>query len=248
MNSETIKIMQNHRSIRRYLDKQIEEEILKELFTSAQSAPSSHNVQAYSIIVVKDKEKKEKLSEICGSQAWIREAPVFLVFCADLYRLKIACEMHNENYALDGIENLIVGVADTALAAQNVMIGAESLGLGGVMIGGIRNNPQEVVDLLALPKYVIPIMGMCLGYPDPDKIPWKKPRLPQYAVVHREEYNRDSIVKGLQEYEEITSNYYKRRTDGERDKGWTKLMSEYINTERRLDLKDFIIDQGIKLI
>lgn len=248
MASETIKLMQNHRSIRRYLDKPIEENILKELFTAGQSASSSHNVQAYSIIVVKDEDKKEKLSQLCGSQAWVRECPVFLVFCADLYRLKIACEIHNEDYALDGIENLIVGVADTALAAENVLVGAESLGLGGVMIGGIRNDSQGVVDLLNLPKYVIPIMGMCLGYPDPNNIPWKKPRLPQYTVVHKEEYDKDSIIRGLKEYEEISSDYYRRRTNGEKHKGWTTLMSEYIKTERRLYLKDFIISHGIKLI
>lgn len=248
MISETIKTIQNHRSIRKYKDKSIDDKVLKELFTSAQSASSSHNMQAYSIIVVKDKNKKIKLSEICGSQDWVREAPVFLVFCADLYRLKTACKIHNENYELNGIENLLVGAVDTSLAAQNVMISAESIGLGGVMIGGIRNNPKFVVDLLNLPEYVIPITGMCLGYPDPDKIPRKKPRLPQYAVVHEEEYNKESIIEGLNEYENISSDYYNRRTNGERVKGWTTLMSEYINSERRLHLKDFIIKQGIELI
>lgn len=246
MLTETVQLLQNHRSIRKYLDKPIEEGILKELFTAAQSAPSSHNVQAYSIIVIKNKAKKIELSELCGSQRWIVECPVFLVFCADLYRLKVACEMNGNNYALDGIENLIVGVADTALAAENVLIGAESYGLGGVMIGGIRNNSDKVTELLKLPQYVIPIMGMCLGYPD--QIPWKKPRLPQYTVVHEEEYDMDTIVKGIQMYEEISANYYFDRTNGAKNKGWATLMSEYVNTERRLDLKDFIIKQGIKLI
>lgn len=248
MTSDTIKLIQNHRSIRRFIDKDIEEDILKELFTAGQSASSSHNVQGYSIIVVKDKEKKEKLSKISGSQEWVKECPVFLVFCADLYRLKLACEMHNEEYALDGIENLLVGITDTALVAQNVMLAAESLGLGGVIIGGIRNDSQAIVDLLKLPEYVVPIVGMCLGYPDLDQIPWKKPRLPQYAVVHEEEYDIESVAKGLEEYDQISSDYYRRRTGGKRDKGWTSIMSEYINTERRLYLKDFIISRGIKLI
>ena len=248
MTSETIKVIQNHRSIRRFIDKPIEDDVLKELFTSGQSASSSHNVQGYSIIVVKDKDKKEELSKISGEQEWVKESPVFLVFCADLYRLKLACEMHDEKYALDGIENLLIGVTDTALVAQNVMIAAESLGLGGVIIGGIRNDSQAVVDLLKLPEYVIPIVGMCLGYPDTDKIPWKKPRLPQYAVVHEEEYDSESVVKGLKEYDEISSDYYRKRTNGLRDKGWTTQMSEYVNVERRLYLKDFIISRGIKLI
>lgn len=246
MKPETVKLIQNHRSIRKYLDKPIEDSILNELLVAAQWAPSSHNVQAYSIIVVRNQETKNILSDYCGSQEWVRTCPVFLVFCADLYRLKVACEMNESNYALDGIENLIVGAVDTALAAENVYISAKAYGLGGVMIGGIRNHSQKVVELLELPKYVIPIVGMCLGYPAQE--PWQKPRLPQYTVVHEEKYNTEIIKKGLEEYDKISSDYYIRRTNGERDKGWTQLMADYISTERRLDLKEFIINQGIKLI
>lgn len=245
MRSETIKLIQNHRSIRKYQEKPIEDNILKELFTAAQWAPSSHNMQAYSIIVIKNQDTKTKLSKYCGSQEWVKTCPVFLVFCVDLYRLKIACEMNGTEFALDGIENLIVGIVDTALAAQNVFISAKAYGLGGVMIGGIRNHIQEVSQLLHLPKYVIPIIGMCIGYPAQN--PSQKPRLPQYVVVHEEKYDVQSITKGLEEYEKITSDYYIRRTNGQKNKGWTKLMSEYLCTERRVDLKDFIIRQGIGL-
>lgn len=248
MKTETIKLIQNHRSIRKYLDKDIEDGVLNELLVAAQWAPSSHNVQAYSIIVVKDQDKKNILSEYCGSQEWVRTCPVFLVFCADLYRLKVACEMNESPYALDGVENLLVGAVDAALAAENTYIGAKSYGLGGVMIGGIRNNSKKVVELLRLPEYVIPIVGMCLGYPDSAQEPWQKPRLPQYTVVHNEEYDTEIIEKGLMEYDNIISDYYFRRTNGQRDKGWTQLMADYLGSERRLDLKEFIINQGIELI
>lgn len=245
MKTNTIKLMQNHRSIRKYLNKPIDDDILDELLTAAQSASSSHNVQSYSIIIIKDKNKKEKLSELCGSQEWVKECPVFLVFCADLFRLKVACEMEGREAALNGVENLIVGVVDTSLAAQNLMLGAESYGLGGVFIGGIRNDSAEVSKILNLPEYVIPVFGVCLGYPAQE--PWKKPRLPQYVVVHDNEYKTENIKKGLEEYDKTTKDYYIRRTNGEKDKGWVTLMSEYINTERRLDLKEYIISQGIKL-
>ena len=124
--TDTVKLIQNHRSIRKYLNKPIEDNILGELFQAAQSASSSHNVQAYSIIVIKEKDKKSRLTELCGSQKWIEDCPVFLVFCADLYRLKVACELNGTGYALDGIETLIVAVTDPALGAKNVMRGAES--------------------------------------------------------------------------------------------------------------------------
>ena len=87
---------------------------------------------------------------------------------------------------------------------------------------------------------------MCLGYPDQE--PWQKPRLPQDTVVHNEEYNAKTIKEGLKEYDNIMSDYYFRRTNGQRDKGWTELMAEYLRNERRPDLKEFIINQGIKLI
>lgn len=243
--TEIINLIKNHRSIRKYQDKPIEDGILKELLTIAQWAPSSHNVQAYSIIVVKDSAKKKEISKLCGEQKWIEECPVFLVFCADLYRLKLACEMKNTKYELDEIENLIVGVVDTSLAAENVFVGAKSFGLGGVMIGGIRNDLDEITRLLKLPEYVIPIMGMCLGYPAEE--PGQKPRLPQYGVVFEDEYNIDVIEKALLEYEEVSSDYYKKRTNNQKSKGWTTLMSEYISTQRRAYLKDYIIRRGIKL-
>ncbi len=246
MKTETAELIQNHRSIRKYSDKPIDDSILNELLVAAQWAPSSHNIQAYSIIVVKNEDTKNILSDYCGSQEWVRTCPVFLVFCADFYRLKTACEMNDSPYALNGVENLIVGAVDAALSAENVYISAKSYGLGGVMIGGIRNNSQEVVDLLKLPEYVIPIVGMCLGYPDQE--PWQKPRLPQDIVVHNEEYNTKIIKEGLMEYDNIMSDYYFRRTNGQRDKGWTELMAEYLRNERRPDLKEFIINQGIKLI
>ncbi len=244
--TDTTKLIQEHRSIRKFKDKSIDNEILQNLFLSAQSASSSHNVQAYSIILVKDQEKKDSISKLAGEQEWIKKCPVFLMFCADLYKMKTACEMNNAPYALDGIENLIVGIVDTALVAQTFLISAESYGLGGVFIGGIRNDTAKVSEILQLPEYVIPVAGMALGYPDEN--PWKKPRQPLDIVVHEDTYKIDKIVPGLTEYDRITSEYYFKRTDGDKDKGWTQLMTEYLADERRLHLKQFIIEKGIKII
>jgi nitroreductase len=245
MKNETIKLIQNHRSIRKYTDKPIGDDILKTIVTSAQWAPSSHNVQAYSIITVKNQETKQKLSELCGSQKYVETCPVFFVFCADFYRLKLTSDMHSTNFEIDEIENLVVGSVDTALAAQNVFISAKSFGLGGVMIGGIRNHPEEVSELLKLPPFTIPIMGMCLGYPAQE--PWQKPRLPQDIVVHEETYKTEHMIDGLMKYEEISADYYTRRTNGKRTRGWTGQMSEYLSKPRRPNLKPFIVNQGIRL-
>lgn len=245
MANEISKFLQEHRSIRKYTTDPISESILKDILTSAQWAPSSHNVQAYSIIVVKEQEVKQKLADLCGKQRWVETCPVFLVFCTDFYRLSLTCQMHSTEFKIDEVENLIVGSVDTALAAENAFLTARSYGLGGVMIGGIRNQPEQVSAILNLPPYTVPIVGMCLGYPDDE--PWQKPRLPQDAVVHYSNYRKENMINSLEEYEEISSDYYKRRTNGQRVEGWTKQMAEYLSKPRRPDLKKFIVKQGINL-
>lgn len=245
MDQNVLDLLQSHRSIRKYSDKSISDEVLEQLFTSAQWAPSSHNIQAYSIITIRDKKKKQQLADMCGNQKYIETCPVFLVFCIDFYRLKLSSDIYEANLEIDEIENLLVGAVDTALTAENVMIAARSLGLGGVMIGGIRNNPENVSELLQLPDLVVPIIGMCLGYPAQDV--WQKPRLPQHVVVHVETYKTDDLLEGLLEYEAISSDYYTRRTNGKRTDGWTKQMAQYLSNPRRPNLKKFIENKGFKL-
>src|SRR5690625_3132845 len=240
-----LQLIQSHRSIRKYSDKPVTNEVLEELYKSAQWAPSSHNIQAYSIVTISNNAKKRNLSVLCGNQKYIESCRVFLVFCLDFYRLKLSSEMYQANIEIDEIENLLVGAVDTALAAENVFIAARSIGLGGVMIGGIRNNPKEVSELLHLPELTVPIMGMCLGYPAQNV--WQKPRLPQRVVIHEEEYKTAHIMDGLLEYEEISSDYYTRRTSGERTDGWTKQMAQYLSAPRRPNLRRFIEEQGFKL-
>jgi hypothetical protein len=102
-----------------------------------------------------------------------------------------------------------------------------------------------VSELLKLPPLTIPIMGMCLGYPAQE--PWQKLRLPKATVIHEETYKTEHMVDGLMEYEEISADYYTRRTNGRRTNGWTEQMSEYLSNPRRPHLKSFIINQGIHL-
>lgn len=244
MSNAVVSLIQSHRSIRRYTEQPVAEEILQEIYKSAQWAPTSHNVQAYSIIVVKNSETKKKLAACCG-QPFIGTSPVFMVFCADFYRLKQTCDMYQSNFVLDGVEGIVVGAVDTALAAENAFITAKSFGLGGVMIGGIRDNAWDVAKLLKLPKYTIPIAGMCLGYPAEE--PWQKPRLPQRIVVHEESYQTERVPAGLQEYEIISADYYTRRSNGRQTEGWTKQMADYLSRTRRPDLKKFIESQGMDL-
>lgn len=238
-------IMKNHRSIRKFTDQDIPDEIIHELVECARWAPSSHNVQAYSVISVRNKETKKRLEELCGNQHYISQCPVFFVFVLDFYRHWVISQSNQSGFEMEEVENLLVGAVDTALFAENFYLAAKSFGLGGVMIGGIRNQAKEVASLLKLPKWTLPIMGMCLGYPD--QSPWQKPRIGTSAIFHQEYYQTNHLEETLREYEERSSDYYNKRTNGRRTDGWGVQMTNYLSKRRRADLTHFIKEQGFSL-
>lgn len=202
--NETIKTMAAHASIRKYKEMDIPADILDSLITAARQAPTSSNLQAYSIIIIKDKAKKEKLAALCGNQKWVYTCPVFLVICPDLHRLDKVCQYRNYKIQDKYFELFLVAVVDAALVAQNILLGAESLGLGGVMIGAIRNNPAQVCDLLGLPDKVFPLVGICLGYPDTK--PMIKPRFQPELAVYREHYDDSQFLELIKQYDTLVKS------------------------------------------
>ena len=221
--NQIIETMKNHRSIRTYLDKEISENIINELIDVAQAAPSSINGQQTSVIVVRDKDKKAKLAELAGGQPWIAQCPVFFVFVADFYKSKLASEKTNKPLVItDSIESTIVAAVDAGLSMQNVITAAESLGMGIVPIGGVRKSPDEVIELLNLPEYTYPLVGLALGYPaDNSKL---KPRMPRKAYRHDEEYNKEILPELINKYDEVMEVYLKeigREVEG----NWSSLTS-----------------------
>lgn len=158
--NEVIKTLLNHRSVRSYSDKTVKKEDIDLIIRAAQQAPSSIDKQQVTIISVEDKEKKKKLSQLVGDQKYVDEAPVFLVFCADFYRAKLAGKIMGEEIVItDSQEANLVGAVDVGLAMGNAIAAAESLGLNIVPIGGVRKEPEEVIELLGLPEYVFPKIG-----------------------------------------------------------------------------------------
>jgi FMN reductase [NAD(P)H] len=199
--NETLEIMASHASVRKFKKDDIPDELLYSILNAARQAPTSSNIQAYSIIVVKDKFKKTTLAKLCGNQKWVKNCSVFLVICPDLMRLKKVCNRQKYEFIDRYIEMFIVATVDASLVAQNILLGAESCGLGGVMIGSIRNKPAEVSYLLELPDKVYPLMGICLGWPDTQ--PMIKPRLQANAVIFNEKYDDSQLQELLNQYDEI---------------------------------------------
>ncbi len=180
----------NHRSVRAFLPRALPEGTLEMLIAAAQSASTSSNLQFWSVVAVQEVERRSRLAELAGQQKFIRDAPLLLVWLADLSRLdRIAAEHQAQVDGTHYLEEFIVGVVDAALAAQSALIAAESLGLGAVYIGAMRNMPEQIAAELALPPHVFAVFGMSVGYPDPARPADVKPRLPQSVVLHREQYS-----------------------------------------------------------
>jgi nitroreductase len=182
-------LMLAHRSVRHYLDEPLAPKALETIAAAAQSAATTSNLQAWSVIAVEDKARKARLAGFAAGQAHIHNAPLLLVFVADLARLRSISDMRGyEGVALGYIEAFIFAIADAAFAAQNAAIAIESLGLGCCYIGAMRNNPEGVAEELGLPDETMVVFGMTVGRPDPERPADVKPRLPQSMVLHRERY------------------------------------------------------------
>lgn len=238
----TIETMSSHRSIRKFKRKIIPAKILESILSAAQCASTSSYVQAYTIIRVDKPENRHAIAEICGSQPWIIQAPVFLVFCADLNRLEIACRMHGKKMVDGYAEQFLVSTVDTALVAQNTMLAAESLGLGGVFIGAIRNDPTRVCEMLQIPKNAFPLFGMCLGYPNDKSVP--KPRLPLQAILKDESYSGAGDEMLLEAYDAITRDYYRTRDSNLKDETWSQQMTCFMSKAVRPHIKSFLVSKG----
>ncbi len=183
-------LLLSHRSIRRFLPGPLPPGTVETLVAAAQSAPSSSNLQIWSVVAVEDPEHKARLAALAADQAFIRQAPLFLIWLIDHRKLRgIATGQGREARALDYLESFLLGAVDTALAAQNATVAAESLGLGACFVGAIRNRPLEVAAELGLPPHVFALVGMAVGRPDPAAGAEVKPRLPQETVLFRERYD-----------------------------------------------------------
>lgn len=187
--NDALDVMLSHRSVRAYLDQPLPEGALELIIAAAQSAATTSNLQAWSVIAVEDKERKASLAKLAADQRHIHSAPLLLVFVADLARLRTFSEQHGTpGIALDYLEAFIIAVADASFAAQNAMTALQSIGLGGCYIGAMRNDAEGVAAELGLPPETMVVFGMTVGVPDPARPADVKPRLPQEVILHRERY------------------------------------------------------------
>jgi FMN reductase (NADPH) len=246
--------MHRHGSVRRYKPDPVPPDLVETLVAAAQRASTSSNLQVVSVVAVAEAARRVRLAELCGQQAHIAQAPIFLAWCADLQRLERSCMLRGYTQVTDYVENFLVAALDAGLAAQNAALAAESLGLGICYIGGIRNDTQAVIELLELPRLVFPVVGMTVGWPEVP--PVVRPRLAPSAILHWERYDPQPRDGALREYDQamIATGIYEGRqvpvpgAPGVMEEyGWLEHCARRVSRAWRTDLRQVLERQGFLL-
>lgn len=239
--NETIKLLLSHSSCRSFLDKPVPEEVAEAIIKCAQRAPTSSYLQAYTIIRVEDKEKRKLLAEYAGGQEWVEKAGLVLLFCADLHRLEVMLDVRDKN-VLHNTELYTVAVTDAALASSRALVAAQAMGLGGVFVGGVRNETEKMAELFELPQMVFPMYVVCMGYPD--KIPPQRPRLAAKMISAVDGYPDITGPEQLTDYEKEVSEYFLDITNGRSGRGWIARAEHAISVKPRYGVGDFLHKAG----
>lgn len=250
MSNETIELIYNHSSVRHYKTDPVTVEMVQEIVKAGQRASTSSNLQLYSVVAIADEARRQQMAQYCGNQEFIRVAPVFLIWCADLSRLERVAKAKGYQAVSNYAENFLLAAVDVSLLMQTAALAAESMGLGICYVGAIRNQPQDVIDMLQLPNLVFPIAGMSVGWPkNPPRI---RPRLPLDAILHWETYDTDSEDQYIAAYDEamIATGIYEGRQVGADEHeeiavyGWTDHCARRVSRAVRTGLKSVLDQQG----
>jgi nitroreductase len=202
-------LLNQHRTIRKYTNKKIAPELLNQLLETACRASNTGNMQAYSVVVTTDSDIKQQLAPAHFNQPMVMQAPMVLTFCADFNRFSKWCELRQAEPGYDNFQSFIATAIDTMIAAQTFCIAAESVGLGICYLGTTTYNAQEIIAALKLPKLVVPVTTITVGYPADQ--PEQTDRLPLKAVVHYETYSEFDSSQIEELYaEKESSEFYKQ--------------------------------------
>lgn len=242
----TLETILNHRSIRKFTTQPIDEATVKLLIEAGMAGSSSGFLQSASIIRVTDPQLRYDIRRICADaqnakdgekygHPYVEQCAELLIFCMDNNRHQTLVPTAQ----IDWTEVTIVGAVDAAIMAQNLLLAAESLGLGGVYLGSIRNDIKRMGELLKLPQGVVPLFGMALGHPDQD--PAMRPRLPMDLVVSTNQYE-PADKAALDSYNQTVADYYTSR--GQAGSDWVQTVKNYLDKPVRPEVLPYLNQQG----
>ncbi len=224
----------NHRSVRKFTEKQIPSILLEEILSAGTRASTTGNMQVYSMIVTRETGMKKKLWASHFKQDMVVQAPVIVTFCADFNRFSKWCEQRKAVPGYDNFLSFFTAAIDALLAAQNVALAAETHELGICYLGTTTYMAESIIEILDLPKLVVPITSLVIGYPD--ESPDLTDRLPLDAVIHYEEYQEFTPEK----IDEIYSDREKSVLTSELLKENGKETLAQVFTDNRYTKKDNI--------
>ena len=252
--TETLKSILSRRSIRKFLNKPISKELLSLILAAAQSAPSKSNLQQYSILVIKDQNIKNEISNLIGNTKWALTAPIFLLYLADIRRNIKITNNRGYEYKNNNVDTFMNGVIDAALSMQSTICASESLGLGVCPISMIRNIIEEVKVICKLPKGVFPIAGLALGWPDQKSN--VSIRLSQDIVIHFDKYDEKDLIQKINKYDDRVfkkdpipeSKQRHVNLYGVAKKGtWSENISRQLSVPERTNFKKWLNENGFNL-
>jgi len=229
--NETIRLLQAHHSSRSYKIDPIPEEILEAIIECARRAPTSTNSHEISLVVVRNATSRARIAEIAGGQPWIAQAPVFITVIADLYKTGLGVKKAGAEQVFQrSLEGILAAVSDAGIAMATLMTAARAFGLGVVPIGGIRRDPQAMIDLLRLPTNTFPVDGIVLGYVAEESP--QKPRMAIESFCHEETYHPELLKPAIDAYDRTLQDYWQKigRVDG---LSWSANMAQHYSTFSR---------------
>lgn len=177
----------NRRTIRSYADRPISDETLREIIEDAAYAPTTGNMQLYSVVVTRETEMKRRLSPTHFGQPQLMGAPVVLTVCADFNRFVRWCQLRGAEPGYDNLQSFVTALLDATIFAQQICTVAEMRGLGCCYLGTTLYNAPDIAEILQLPSRVVPVVTLTLGYPADNGV--EVGRLPVDAIIHNETYS-----------------------------------------------------------
>ena len=243
--NETIQTQLNHRSIRAFKEQELTKEEVELLVDVARHTATSKFMQAYSIISITDLTLKAAFAAI-SKQPYVENNGHLFLFVVDYHRNVQLTKAQDRPAKLQGTADyFIAGLTDATIAAQNMVVAAESLGMGTVFLGSLHNDAQQIIDLLGLPEYTFPAVGLAVGWPNQE--PQLKPRLPKEVMHMENQYQAlENPLKDIEAYDEEITGYYDTRDLNNRVDRFSKQVADKMETlpPKRLALLEVIQQQG----
>lgn len=181
-----MKTINTRKTIRKYTNKDVSEDLLKTLLEKAERTPTMGNLQLYSVVITRNEEKKAQLAPAHFNQPMVMGAPVVLTFCADFRRTTLWAENRKATPGYDNFLSFLNAATDALLYCQTFCNLAEEEGLGTCFLGTTIYNPKTIIEVLQLPRLVMPVATITLGWPAED--PALTDRLPIDSIIHHETY------------------------------------------------------------